>query len=95
MERNETNVDGSWLESAEARDLARLENSQKLGLESERQIADFVEKYRAAVRGFEQAWLRRDCPGERAALVAEELALEQRLGKARAIDGQKRLVRPR
>ena len=49
----------------------------------ERQLADLVEEHRAAVGRLEQAGLAPDRAGEGAALVAEQLALEQRLATGR------------
>ncbi len=84
--RYEANVDPSRRKRAESRDLATLEHAQDLGLRGQRHFPDFVEKYRAAIGAFEQAGLGAIRAGERAALVTEELALEQRLGKRRAVD---------
>ncbi len=51
---------------------------------------DLVEEHRAAVGLDEQAGAIGARVGERAALVAEELALEQRVGDRRAVDGDER-----
>ena len=71
------------LRSARRRRRARsrrlLQDAQQLGLERERQLADLVEEQGAAVGLLEQAGLARDGAGEGAALVAEQLALGQRL----------------
>ena len=61
----------------------RLEHAQELGLQVERQLADLVEEQRAAVGLLERAGAPRDRAGERAALVAEELALERALAGSR------------
>ena len=58
----------------------------------ERQLADLVEKQRAAMRQLETARLARVGAGERALLVAEQLGLEQRLGNRGAVDGDERPV---
>ena len=60
---------------------------------AERELADLVQEHRAALGGLEPALLLHDGAGERAALVAEQLALEQRLGDRRAVDGDKRPIR--
>ena len=71
--------------------ILRLEHAQQLGLDRERQLADLVEEHRAAVRALEQARLGRDRAGERALLVAEQLALDQRLRpERRAVDRDER-----
>jgi len=58
-------------------ELALLQHSQQFGLRRSVQVADFVEKNRSAVRELELAAPRRDGAGERALLVAEQLALDQ------------------
>ena len=59
------------------------------------QLADFVEEQRAPIRDLELAQLALRGAGERAALVAEELGFEQRIGNGGAVDGDKRPVRAR
>jgi len=61
-----------------------LEHGQELALQGERQQADLIEEDRAAVRGLEQTRLRMPRVGERAALVTEQLRLEQRIGDGRS-----------
>ena len=51
------------------------------------QVADLVEKQRAAARGLDAADLLLDGAGEGAALVAEQLRFDDAGGQARAIDG--------
>ena len=58
-----------------------------------RHLADLVEEHGAAVGGLEQAPLLLTRVGERAALVAEQLALEQLLGQRRARDVDERAGR--
>ena len=65
-------------------------NRSSLACSAGRHLADLVEEHRAAVGGFEQALLLHARIGERAALVAEELALEQLLGQRRAGDVHER-----
>ena len=69
---------------------AVLERAQELRLQRERELADLVEEERAAARELEAADARRDRAGERAALVAEELALDERLRERRAVDVHER-----
>ena len=67
--------------AADAPDLAALERAEELRLDGERHLADLVEEERAAVApASKQPGLSAIGAGERAALVAEELALEQGLG---------------
>ena len=58
----------------------------------ERHVADLVEEQRPAVGQLERAPLALTRAGEGAALVAEELALEQVSGIGRAVDGHERPV---
>ena len=64
-------------DAADAPEGLLLEEPQQLGLQRRRHLADLVEKHRAAVGLLEQAALLLPRVGERAALVAEQLALEQ------------------
>ena len=82
--------------AADGAHLALLQRAQQLRLQPERQLADLVEEERAAVR------LRRrgPCAAVFASVnaprdVAEQLALEQRLGHRRAVDGDERARRLR
>jgi hypothetical protein len=77
--------------SRRPRTLALLQRAQQLGLQRERHLADLVEQQRAAVGRAKKPSLARRA-GERALLVAEQLALEQRLGDRRAVDRDERLV---
>ena len=65
-------------------DLAPIERAEQLRLQLARQLADLVEEQRAAV-GLLNAPSRRSIgAGERAALVAEQLGLDQRWRSQRA-----------
>ena len=80
---DEAHVDRARLEPADAH--ARLRSSStrsSLAWSRRRELADLVEEHGAAVGGLEQAGLGWRRAGERALLVAEQLALEQRLGAA-------------
>ncbi|MNQ86160.1 hypothetical protein D3C85_1013460 [compost metagenome] len=61
----------------------------------QRHAFDFIEKQCAAVGVLELADALAGRPGERAALVAEQLGLEQLLGDGRAVECDKGLVGPR
>jgi hypothetical protein len=63
--------------ASQAFELLLLENAKKLWLQLERQISDFIEKQRAAVRCLKSSRRLSDSAGESASLVTEELALEQ------------------
>ena len=79
--------------AADAPERLLLEEAQQLGLQRQRHLADLVEEHRAAVGLLEQADLALARVGEGAALVAEQLALEQGIGQRRAGDVRERLVR--
>ena len=63
-----------------------MQRAQQLGLQHERQLAQFIEKKRAMIGELEQADAPAVGAGERAALVAEKFALQQTLGNRAAID---------
>ena len=62
---------------ADAAQLAFLDDAQHLRLRPRRQLANLVEKERAAVRFFEHAGALGRRAGERAARVAEQLGLDE------------------
>src|SRR6185436_3734589 len=68
-------VDLQGFVSADALDLAFLQDAQQLGLHRKRHVAHFVEEDRAAARAFELSAALFGGSGEPARLVAEELAL--------------------
>ena len=67
-----------------------MQPSQQLPLDAAADVADLVEKERAAGGLLEQATPRAGRSGEAAAGVAEELALEDALGDGAAVDGDER-----
>jgi len=66
-----------------------LEDAQKLGLEQWRELADLVEKQRAAVGHLEQPLLHGLGVGEGALLMAEQFGLHQGFGNGGTVDGYK------
>ena len=92
---DDLHVHASRLERAHALHLAKLQDAQQLGLHGERQLAHFVQEQRAVLGELEQPLLRVDGAGERAAHVAEQLALEQRLDDGRAVDRDEATVAAR
>src|SRR3989442_14467402 len=72
--------------AADARELALLEDAQELRLERERHVGDLVQEQRAACGGLELADAPLDRTREGAALVAEELTLEELVRDGRAVD---------
>src|SRR5262249_44767058 len=71
---------------ADALERLLLEDAEQLGLQLERQVADLVEEERAAVRELEAGDALGDGAGGRAALVPEELALQQAGRDGGAVD---------
>ena len=81
----------SALAAAEARDLALLQHAQQLGLQLERHVGDLVEQQRAALGDCSNLPARLlGGAGEGAALVAEQLALEQLARDRRAVERDER-----
>ena len=74
---------------------ASPEDVEKLRLKRDGHVADLVEQQRAALGLDEEPRLVRHRAGERTLHVAEQLALEQRLGNGRAVDRHERPPRPR
>src|SRR5262249_39752197 len=67
-----------------------LDGAEELRLERGVEIADFVDEERSAVRLLEEAAVLRERAGEGAALVSEELALDQRRRDGGAIEDDER-----
>ena len=72
----------------DAHERAILEHAQDLRLQRQRHLADLVQKERAAVRQLELPRLALHGPREGAALVAEQLALQDVGGDGGAVDRQ-------
>ena len=87
---DDPHVDRALLARADGAHGAALEHVQQLGLEGRGHLADLVEQERAAVGLGEEARARGGRAREGALHVAEELALEQGLGKRGAVDGDER-----
>src|SRR4029453_1913059 len=83
---DDPHVDRDLLAAADALDHALLQEAQQLHLQSERQVADFVEEKRPALRRLELADGLFRGARECALLVAEKLALEKSFRNSRAID---------
>ena len=73
--------------------VAGLEKPQQQPLHAQRHLADFVEEDGAVGGHLELAGLVAVGAGEAALDVSEQLGLEQRLGNARAVDGDERPLR--
>ena len=92
---DDAHVGAQRLAPADALEGALLEEAQELALDVERQIADLVEEQRAALGELDLAGDAAIGAGERAALVAEELALDELRRQRRAVDGDERPALPR
>src|SRR5262249_43553473 len=79
---------------ADRLDLALLQDAQELVLDLGRDVADLVEEEGAAVGFAEEAAPGPGRAGEGAALVAEELALEERRRQRRAVEGDEGRLAP-
>src|SRR4029450_11994669 len=86
------NVDVGLALGAEAAELPFLQDAQELRLGTGLHLRHLVEKQGAAVGKLEAALAALDGAGEGALLVAEDLALQQRLGNGRAVDGHERAL---
>src|SRR5215204_1081343 len=88
--RDDAHVHGLFLAPAETAEAALLEHAQQLHLGRRLHLGDFVEEQRSAMRQLEDPGAPIVRAGERAFLVAEDFALEQRLGNRRAVDRDER-----
>ena len=70
-------VDADGFGTAEALEFALLQDAQQLALKIERQIADLIQEYGAAIRLFESPNTVLQGAGECAAGMAEKLRFEQ------------------
>ena len=87
---NHANVDLARDVLADALVLPLLQHAQQLRLQIDRQIADLIEKNRAAIGDLEAAGPVAHGARERPAHVAEELALEHLARDGAAVDPHKR-----
>src|SRR5687767_7674778 len=84
--RNDANVATHGHMIADALEHALLKHAQELHLHGGAHVTDFVEEQRATFGDLEPTLAGGDCTGERAFLVAEELALEQLRRNRAAVD---------
>ena len=74
---NDAHVDAHRLRTADAVEAAFGQHAQQARLQFDRHVADFVQEQGAAVRFLEAATAQVVGAGERAALMAEQLGLQQ------------------
>jgi hypothetical protein len=86
----EADVDRARLGRTHARYLTVLDHAQELRLHRERELSNFVEEHGAAIGRLENSHVSLHGASERAAFVAEELALQQRLRQDGAVDADER-----
>src|SRR5262249_33833984 len=84
--RDDPDGDLDRLGPADALELPGLQDAKQLGLEARRDVARLVEQERAFVGQLEATDLATLGPGEGALLVAEQLALQQRLIEYGAVE---------
>src|SRR5262249_46551994 len=92
---DEAHVDRSRLQTADTGYLALFDGAKKLGLTRERQLTNLIEEDRSSVGRLQETALRLRCSCESATFVAEQLALEEGLGKRRAVDANEWSTRAR
>ena len=71
-----------------------LNDSEQLDLDRQGELADFVQKQRAAVRGLEETGPVLNGAGKGATGVSEQFALDERVGKGATVHGDERSTRP-
>src|SRR6185436_15088668 len=93
--RDQPDIGADGLVPAEPLERLVLQQAQDLRLQRERHVTDLVEQHGAAVALLELADATPLGAGERAALVAEQLALEEVFGDRGAVQREERRVRAR
>ena len=75
--RNDANVDATGMVLADTVDLARLQRSQDLRLQLERNLADLVQEQCAPICRLELAWAIRIGSSERTLAMPEQFCLDE------------------
>ena len=88
---DQADIHRNGLGTAHTHHASVLDHPQQLGLQVQRNIADFVQEQRPAVGLLKLAYMARMGIGEGAFYVAEEFALEQRFGNGPGIHRHHRL----
>src|SRR5262249_30305852 len=91
---DDADLDLNLLAAADPPERVLLEDPQELRLHRDVHLGDLVEEERAVVGELEASEPPFERSREGAALVAEDLALDQRLGNGRTIDGHERTLAP-
>src|SRR5262245_54033510 len=82
---DDADIDGHWSFAADTVDRLFLNRTQKFSLHRQGQLANLVQENRAAGRQLEFAEPPIARTGKRAAFMAEQLVLDQRLRNRRAV----------
>ena len=93
--RDDAHINAPRTGVAERRELALLNNAQQAHLGLGRNVANLVEKDRAAIGNFEQSFLGGNRTREGAARMTEKFRLQQLGRNVRAVYGNERAVGPR
>ena len=89
---NQPNVDAAGCFTANAPDMPSFQHAKEPSLQARRQLCDFIEKERPAVRLLERSAMRLDRAGERPSLVSKELALNELARKTTAVERHERAL---
>ena len=92
---DDPDVGVDFVGAAEPAELALLQHAQQLHLDHRTHLPDLVEEDGPLLRHFDQPLLVGVGAGERAAHVAEELGIEQRLRQRAAVQRDERPILPR
>ena len=92
---DDAHVGGDWRVAADAVILAIRQHTQQSRLQILWHVADLIQEQRAFLGLFETATAHRGCTGKRAALMAEQFALQQILRDRRRIDRDEGIRRAR
>src|ERR1700716_3315461 len=90
---NDASCKRALFRSAEPAKAPILDDTKQFSLQLERKLRNFVEEHCPSAGDFEQAALERPRIRERARLMSEQLAFQQRFGDRGAIDSYERLGR--
>jgi hypothetical protein len=93
--RDNAHVDLNGAGAAQALELLFLKYAEKLGLQFQRKISDFIQKQRTPVSQLEAACGLGHRSRKGASFMTEEFALQQVTGKRRAIESHKTVLAPR
>src|SRR5579872_1558246 len=91
---HDTHIHFHSLCPAHAIEFPFLQHPQKLRLDRQRQLADFVQKERPAMRQVQLAHFARTRTGKRSALMTKQLVLHQSFRNRRAVQRYKGLLAP-